>query len=83
VIVLTGRLPVGLRGPAYLVNLDAAPLTGTARAGLYFDESTRHALVPLRVGIRSGTAEAFRIAAATEGVIFVQQLMRAASCHSW
>ncbi len=77
VSTLAARLPVGFRGRTYLSGLDAAPLTAVARAGLYFDEPTRRALVPLLCDLPSGVPEAFRTARAAEGRTLVQQMTRA------
>jgi asparagine synthase (glutamine-hydrolysing) len=77
VSTLAARLPVGFRGRTYLSGLDAAPLTAVARAGLYFDEPTRRALVPMLQGLPQGGPEGFRAARATGGTTLVQQMTRA------
>jgi asparagine synthase (glutamine-hydrolysing) len=77
VSALAARLPVGFRGRTYLAGLDAAPLTAVGRTGLYLDEPTRRALVPLLRGLPSGEPEAFRAARAAEGPTLVQQVTRA------
>jgi asparagine synthase (glutamine-hydrolysing) len=77
VSTLAARLPVGFRGRTYLSGLDAAPLTAVARAGLYFDETTRRALVPMLADLPPGGPEAFRRARAAEGRTLVQQMTRA------
>jgi asparagine synthase (glutamine-hydrolysing) len=77
VSTLAARLPVGFRGRTYLSGLDAAPLTAVARAGLYFDEATRRALVPMLSDLPPGGPEAFRSARAAEGRTLVQQMTRA------
>jgi asparagine synthase (glutamine-hydrolysing) len=77
VSALAARLPVGFRGRTYLAGLDAAPLAAVGRSGLYFDEPTRRALVPLLQDLPSGQPEAFRTSLAGEGATLVQQLTRA------
>jgi asparagine synthase (glutamine-hydrolysing) len=77
VSTLAARLPVGFRGRTYLSGLDAAPLTAVARAGLYFDEATRRALVPMLSDLPAGGPESFRRARAAEGRTLVQQMTRA------
>jgi asparagine synthase (glutamine-hydrolysing) len=77
VSALAARLPVGFRGRTYLAGLDVAPLTAVGRTGLYLDEPTRRALVPLLHGLARGQPEAFRAAHAAEGPTLVQQLTRA------
>jgi asparagine synthase (glutamine-hydrolysing) len=77
VSALASRLPVGFRGRTYLAGLDAPPLAAVGRTGLYLDEATRRALVPLLRGLPSGLPEAFRAARAAEGPTLVQQVTRA------
>lgn len=75
--VLAERLPVGFRGRTYLAGLACAPLAAVGRAGLYFDEVTRRALVPLLRRLPHGEPEAFRACQAAEGTTLVQQMTRA------
>jgi asparagine synthase (glutamine-hydrolysing) len=76
------RLPVGVRGRSYAMNLSASPLEAVARTGIYFDEETRMRLVPALRSLSGPRAERLRMEAASRGKTLLQKLTMA-DFHSY
>jgi asparagine synthase (glutamine-hydrolysing) len=76
------RLPVGVRGRSYAINLPASPLEAVASTGIYLDRATRERLVPALKSVSGSRAEQYRLDAASRGRSHLQRLT-IADFHSY
>lgn len=77
-----GRLPIGVRGRSYAMNLAASPLEAVASTGIYLDRASRMRLVPALRTLTGPRAERYRQQAASRGGSTLQQLTMA-DFHSY